>query len=197
MGSWLLLSGGRLQAFSIMPLRSQSLCQPYQPWMSWEEVFPGLGALPDQQQVVSNSFFCTPEILVSLASLVIPSLGCLLLPSLLIWLLLSRLPDVLHRWYLFEEAPWNNPCCWLVDGHHSKNTHAPNVLRCILGTKDFHQQRLQGPRYLELHAHSLVYKIGLPLGISLCMGHWVLGSEIFPSWQSYSSFSLDFLWYHP
>jgi hypothetical protein len=65
--------------------------------MSWEEVFPGVGALLDQQQVVSNSFFCTPKILVSLASLVIPNPGCLLPPSLLIWLLLSWLPDVLHR----------------------------------------------------------------------------------------------------
>jgi hypothetical protein len=65
--------------------------------MSWEEVFPGVGAFPDQQQVVSNYFFHTPKILVSLASLMIPGPGCLLPPSLLIWLLLSWLLDVLHR----------------------------------------------------------------------------------------------------
>jgi hypothetical protein len=52
--------------------------------MSWKEVFPGVGALPNQQQVVSNSFFCIPEILVSSAFLVIPDPGCLLPPSLLI-----------------------------------------------------------------------------------------------------------------
>jgi hypothetical protein len=80
--------------FDNAPSKS-NLGQPYQPWMSWEEVSPRVGALPDQQQVVSSYFFCIPEILVSLAFLVIPDPGCLLPPSLLIWLLLSRLPDVL------------------------------------------------------------------------------------------------------
>jgi hypothetical protein len=67
----------------------------------------------------------------------------------------------------------------LTCSHYFKGTHVPNVLRCIPGTKDFHQQRLQGPKCSELHAHSLVYKIGFLSGIVLCTGPWVLGSEIF------------------